>query len=442
MKKKEIVDYKEFLQLAKKNENHITTFKYFNGRLLEFKTGNFSYKYICETSVLTPNKFVEFLGFKNYSYFIHSKFSKLQDFAPTEEEVLKWWGGYFGGLINVNEEKINDYVGTGEVFKFYDYDINQAYLKELTNFLPTKFVTTISIEDFEDMKEVDKIPYFFFFEIELKEMKTEYFKLFGRIRKSCESFDFLNSKQQKNIIVSEKRLNLISQIYFKDFEIKKVFVFERHKYKFYENIVTEYLKIKNNYGKEFKENALRLYGTLGQIFKWKPTEIHFAKNGDLLCNSEKEINWKASPQIAMWVADCVAEKLFHIIFTNKDKIISWNTDGLVSTEKLNLRISKKLGDWKYKEINGTAFLFNENGARVFFKTTSGELLCTDSVVEKKNEFYLENIFHYSNLNKGYVEKKKLTKINKNNIFKSKETYRSLFLREKLKEIIYTKGVEI
>ena len=218
----------------------------------------------------SPNKFVSLLGFENYSAFVNKKFSKLKEFAKAPGEVQKWYNGYFGGIVGVNRHIINDYVGNGEVFEFYDYDINKAYLYQLTQFLPTKFINEMSVEDFDKLNDVDKIGFAYFFEIEVSVVKSQFLKAIGKIKEIYKSFDFLNSKQGEKMIVSEKRLSLINQIYFKDYKIKKVFVFEMGKYKFYENILNKYCEVKDNYGQEFKKNALRLYGTFGQIYKYKP----------------------------------------------------------------------------------------------------------------------------------------------------------------------------
>ena len=229
MKKKSFVDYKEFLKVAFENKEKITDFKYFDNRLFSFKTGNLNCKYLFDNGVLTPNKFVSLLGFENYPAFVNKKFSKLKEFAKTPYEVQKWYNGYFGGIVGVNRHIINDYVGAGEVFEFYDYDINKAYLYQLTQFLPTKFVNEISVEEFNQLNDVDKIGFAYFFEIEVSTVKSQFLKAIGKIKEIYKSFDFLNSKQGEKMIVSEKRLSLINQIYFKDYEIKKVFVFEMGK---------------------------------------------------------------------------------------------------------------------------------------------------------------------------------------------------------------------
>ena len=430
MKKKTFVDYKEFLKVAFENKEKITDFKYFDNRLFSFKTGNLNCKYLFDNGVLTPNKFVSLLGFENYSAFINKKFSKLKEFAPTQHEAVKWYNGYFGGIVGVNRHIINDYVGAGEVFEFYDYDINKAYLYQLTQFLPTKFVTEMSVEDFNQLNDVDKIGFAYFFEIEVSTVKSQFLKAIGKIKEIYKSFDFLNSKQGEKMIVSEKRLSLINQIYFKDYEIKKVFVFETGKYKFYENILNKYCEVKDSYGPEFKKNALRLYGTFGQIYKYKPNKLTFDKDGNLLVNHKKEINFKSSPQVAMWVADCVATLLFDLISSNMDKIICWNTDGVTSTKPLNLQISKKPGKWKLHKITATPFLFNETGARLFFKDVkNNEIYGANNVVEENGKFYEVIELTHSNLHKGFVKEVYKSEIKKTIVFDEMKTFRNLILKD-------------
>ena len=151
MQKKEFVDYKEFLQFAFKNKDKITNFKYFSGRLYSFRTTNYNCKYIIDNGVITPNKFVSLLGFENYNAFVNKRFSKLKEFAQTKQDAKKWYCGFFGGLVGVNRHIVNNYVGNGEVFDFYDYDINKAYLHQLTQFIPTKFVKTLKVEEFNNL---------------------------------------------------------------------------------------------------------------------------------------------------------------------------------------------------------------------------------------------------------------------------------------------------
>ena len=238
------------------------------------------------------------------------------------------------------------------------------------------------------------------------------------------------------MVVSEKRLNLINQIYFKDYDIKKVFVFEKGKYRFYENILNRYCEVKNNYGDEFKKNALRLYGTLGQINKYTPDKFKFDWDGNLIVNYKHELNANASPHVAMWVADSVANRLFDIVQTNYDKVICWNTDGLTSIKPLGLQISKQPGKWKLKKITALPFLFNESGARLFFKDIkTNEIYGANNIIEKDNKFYEVLEFERSNLNKGFIKEYKLIEINKYLKFDNKNTLRNQILKEKfIKEI--------
>lgn len=437
MKKQEFINYKDFLQVAYKNKDKILNFKYYDNRLCSFKTNNLNCKFLFNNGVMTPNKFVKLLGFENYNAFINKKFSKLKEFAETQAQMQKWYNGYFGGLVGVNRHIVNNFVGNGEVFDFYDYDINKAYLYQLTQFLPTKFLKEISIEEFYNLTEIDKMPFFYFFEIEVTIIKTEFLKAIGKIKEVYKSFDFLNTKQGEKMVVSEKRLNLINQIYFRCYKIKKVFVFEKGRYKFYENILNKYCELKNNYGTEFKKNALRLYGTLGQINKYTPNKLDFDIEGNLIVNYKHEFNLNAMPQVAMWVADSVATILFDIISSNLDCVICWNTDGLTSTKPLGLQISKQCGKWKLKKIKALAFLFNETGARLFFKDIkTNEIYGANNIIEKDNKFFEIVEFEHSNLNKGFVKEIKMFEIKKELNFDEMKTFRNRILQEKfIKEVL-------
>ncbi len=434
---KNFVDYKKFLQEFKQDSKDVVKFHYFDGVLGSYRTPSKTCKYIYNKEILTPNKFCDLLGIKNYMGFVNSKFSKLKDFEKTEKDVLKWYNGYFGGLVGINRDNINKYVGSGEIFDIYDYDINKAYLYELTNFLPTKFKQKISYTEFKNKKPFEMEPYFLFFEIKVSKVGSQFMSCYGKIRSVYYMLDFLNcGKKCDNIIVSEKRLRLIQQIYLDKIEILNVYLFEKHKYCLYERILFEYLKIKDNMPDTFKQNALRLYGTLGQIKKYTPCGFSFAKNGDLLVNYNFEYNLKASPQVAMWVADSVAEKLFDIISANLDNVICWNTDGITSIKPLNLQLSKKPGKWKLNKFTGVAFLFNECGSRLFFKDIhNGQFVGAKNLIEKNGKIYECIEFKKTNINKGLVIYNKKIEIDKYMQFNKKNTFRNLIMREKfIKEI--------
>ena len=435
MHTKIFTDYKKFLEYAKENKDALQNIKYFGGRLFSFNTKTYRCKYLIETNVETPNKFVKTLGFENYSAFVHKRFSHLKEFAENKD-VAKWFNGYFGGFIGINEKYINNYVGTGEVFTFYDYDINSAYLHALTQFLPTKFVKTITPEEFNQLNEFDKIPFIYFFELEFKTIQTRFLKAVGNTRKGFSSFDFLSSKQNENFICSEKRLSLINQIYFKQYTIKNIYVFERGKFKFYNAILTEYLRQKEFQTADFKKNAMRLYGTFGQIYKYTPKELYFEENGDLKIKSKCVINWESSPQVAMFVADIVAEKLFNIITANFENIVSWCVDGFVSTRKINVKLSKRGGDWKMKKIHGLPYLIAEGGKRIVYKDIdTGEIFGSDCITDKGNYLLESVMLEYSNLHKGFVKKIKKYKIEKNITFDWFKSFRGLIWRDNFYENI-------
>ena len=426
MKTEKYYNYIEFLQKAKEFEKEAKDIHFYDNILFSFKVKSGQrYKYIYNNEVIQPNKFVSMLGFNGYNAFIKKRFSKLKDFS-TEKEVNYWYGGYFGGLIGVNHNIVNDYIGTGEISTFYDYDINSAYLHTLTGFLPTKFVKKMKLNEFSSLNEMDKIPYFYFFKIELQEFTGKYLKIFGRLKQSYSMFDFLNVKQEKNIIVSEKRFSLINQIYMRGVcEIKEVYVFEKEKFAFYKNIVNEYLSKKNDLGKVFKKNALRLYGSLGQIYRYEATKMFFDKKDILQVYKKKLINFECSPQIAMWVADSVAETLFNLISQNLKSVICFNTDGMTSICPLKLRISKRAGEWKFKKIKGVAFLLNSTGKRLFFKDVeNNEIVGGNNIYENDGKFYENFTFTFSKYRKGLVKEDILTEIERLNKFDINNTFRS------------------
>lgn len=237
------------------------------------------------------------------------------------------------------------------------------------------------------------------------------------------------------MIVSALRLDLIKQIYFYDFKIVKVYQFETKRFMFYKNILNAYCEKKNELGDDFKRNALRLYGTLGQIYKKEVKKLNFEKSGLITAEYDTIINEKASPQVAMWVADSVAYKLFDIISHNLDKVISWNTDGFTSTQPIKVRLGTQGGKWKLNKIVGTPFLFDDNSCRVFYKdVNTNKIFGGDTIVDKSGYFEFYQEFKYSNLKEGYQTKKVKTKILPNIKFNRLKTFRNIVLIERLKEL--------
>lgn len=441
MHKKIFTNYIEFLQFAFLHKDDLRNISFASNRLLKFSTKTYRCEFTFDTGGLSPNKFAKELGVQNYSSFVHCCLSKIKDFE-TKDNFKLWKNGFFGGLIGINQDIINKYCGSGEINTFFDYDINSAYLYTLTEFLPTKFVKKITYEEYLQIKEIDKIPYIYFFEIEVNKYNGEFLSSIGTIRQKYKHFDFLNSKQSNEMIVSEKRLSLIQQIYFTSGITKKsVYVFEKHKMSIYKKIVFEYMKQKNKLGANFKKNALKLYGCLGQLKKRKVESIGF--DNDILYVKQKEFwNEIASPQISMWVADSVAEKIFNIIDTNFDKILSWNTDGLTAISPLNLQIGKNAGQFKFNKIIGFPLLPTSESTRlVYFDIIKKDFAGSDCCVCENGRFFQQVTTGKSDLKKGYVEETRNYELKISTTFDSSKTLRSQIAKEKLKNIIYEKEVD-
>lgn len=404
MKKKTYTNYIDFIKKAQERQAIITSFNYYDGKLTKFKAGSMVYEYIDNsTQIYTPSKFVKLCGFNFYDAFLTKHFTKLRNLLQDKEDVQKWYGGYYGGFIGVNSDIINNYLCTGEPIDIYDYDINKAYLHALTGWLPTRLTKVMTYAEYENISNYDKVIYFYFFEITLKEYEFNngFLKCFGNLRGTYKDFDFLTTKQYKNIIVSEKRLSLINQIYFKDYTINKVYQFERGKYRLYEKILEEYQNIKDFYPETLKKDALRLYGTLGQIYKKKYDKLWF-EDGILHVTSHKEVNYNCSPQVAMWVADSVAEKLFNVVNDNKYKVLSWNTDGVTAIAPLPLQVSKNAGKWKLNHFRGLPFLLSSNTPRVFYENIdTGEFIGAKTIKKKGDMFENCIEMRYTHIDRGY-----------------------------------------
>lgn len=146
-----------------------------------------------------------------------------------------------------------------------------------------------------------------------------------------------------------------------------------------------------------------LYGSLGQIYNKKNTSLRWEGNR-LYINSARTINYNSKPYIAMYVADTVALKLFEIITTNYDSIVSWNTDGLVSTKPLPLPISSRAGLWKCKAFSGIPILLDTVGKMVVYVDTSGNFYGAKNVYKNGEKIYMFTNIQYTHLKKGYVQK--------------------------------------
>lgn len=467
--KKVFVDYKQFLFFAMKHIDELKNIEIVDNMLLKYCTKSYRCSYPFDTGNMTPSAFCRELGIQKYSSFVFCFFSKLKDFAENDYDVSLWKNGFFGGLIGLNYRIANKYLGTGEINEFYDYDINSAYLTALTDFLPSKFVKKISYEEYSKLKEIDKIPYYYFFDVTLPYWQGDYNKLIMEIRPRYKYFDFLQSKQSEHMIISEKRLNLIKQIYFaKDIVYGDVYIFERHKASIYTRILAEYLKQKGTKPKAFKKNALKLYGCLGKIYNKKISKIDFTYlyneetyyygednynnvyiprlieecgwdiDYELSYSYERSINWTCSPQVSMWVADSIAEKLFNIIDTNYDSIISWNTDGLTSIKPLNLKIGKRGGQWKTKKIVGMPLLQTESSTHVFYYDylTSSFIGADSMIMENGNIYQIVNT-HKSSIKYGYETIENRYTISPKTAFNPQQTFRYLLKKEKLlTEVLY------
>ena len=298
----------------------------------------------------------------------------------------------------------------------------------------------MTIEEYNQLNELDKMPYIYFFDISLKSYKTyiQKFKLIGDIKGVYNCFDFLNSKNISDIIVSEARLSLINQVYFNNYNINKVYVFEQHKSRFFETILQRYMDLKSTRDKNFKKNALKLYGSFGKIYNKKDKDIFF-ENGILKSTQEVTVNYNSSPQIAMYIADTVALRLFEIISANLDKIIAWNTDGCTAVAPVKVRIGRQPGYFKLKKIKGCAFLTSQDGARIFIKDIlDNKIYLSDSIIEKNNKFYQQTSFRYSSIKKGYTEATTRIEIKKTYKYDYSKSYRAIakqeiFKREVLRE---------
>lgn len=404
MQKKVFDNYLEFIEYSKKYEKDITNIKYREGRLLEYNTK--SYKCICpfSSSTLPPNAFVRELGIQNYSTFLHFNFTKLKEMTSSDREVERWKSGYFGGLIGINSKIINNYVGTGEYNTFYDYDINSAYMYQLTRPIPYNLSKVMLPPEYDALQGIDKYGKIYFFEIKIERVvEGEYYKALGIIKDIYSDFDFLEPKTNNIMVVSEVRLELINRVYHKScYKILRVFEFDAKKFSIYQKILDNYMELKKD-NSIIKKNGLMLYGSLGQIYNKKNTSLRWEGNR-LYINSARTINYNSKPYIAMYVADTVALKLFEIITTNYDSIVSWNTDGLVSTKPLPLPISSRAGLWKCKAFSGIPILLDTVGKMVVYVDTSGNFYGAKNVYKNGEKIYMFTNIQYTHLKKGYVQK--------------------------------------
>ena len=437
MQAKVFDNYVEFLEYSKKHQEKITNIKYREGRLLAYNTS--SYRCSCPFSfnTLAPNAFVKELGIDRYSAFLHFNFDKLKDITDSSVEVSRWKYGYFGGLIGLNSKIINRYVGTGEYNKFYDYDINSAYMYQLTRPIPYKLSNIYLPVEYDRLTGIDKYGKVYFFEIVIEKVTIgEYYTALGVIKDIYSDFDFLESKNNNTMVVSEYRLELINRVYHKNcYKILRVFEFDAKKFSMYKKILDRYTELKKD-NDTIKKNGLMLYGSLGQIYLKKNNSLRWEGNR-LYINTTTSINWNSKPYIAMYVADAVALRLFEIITANYDNIVSWNTDGLVSTKPLKLPISNKAGLWKCKEFTGMPILLDECGKTVIYIDKNEKFYGAKCCYKGLSKIFMYTILNYSHLQKGYVSKVCKLKLDTEMQFNKYGRLRVQILREKFKREILT-----
>ena len=428
MKAKSFTSYKEFIKYMVDNLASVSGVKELEGRIYKYHTKSYSCSYPLESESLTPNKFCESLGISNYQAFKHFKLDTLRRLPNYEPSLWKY--GYFGGLVGLNSELVNKYVGTGEITNFYDYDINSAYLTALTDYLPTRFKRTLTPFEFAKLSEFDKVENMYFFKIEIPQERVFFFNILGDIRPNMVDFDFLATKPNATMIVSELRLSLINQVYKPNYKILEVYEFEKHKHYMYKNILDRYIALKGSKGKEFKRDALKLYGSLGQIYRRKIKSLII--DGDLIrYRTEEEVNLDSSPQVAMWVADSVAVRLFEIIQSNKDKILSWNTDGFTAIAPIKgIKHTTKPGGWKVRKITGTAHITSEDASRVLYHDIhSNEWIGSNTIEEHKGKLCEYADIGYTSIKRGYVIKRRYVALNLSQQYDPSSTYRALWLKE-------------
>ena len=160
------------------------------------------------------------------------------------------------------------------------------------------------------------------------------------------------------------------------YHIEKDYYTEKPFYNLIHDLYNERLKAKDN-GDEielvYKVILNSIYGvTLNTIMKKilsdYETDLYELKDGKLLFYEKQYIATNMyNPVFGTYITAGTRAKIFSDFGKNAEKIISINTDGVYMTNTSNVSISKKLGEYGYKNLNklmvmgsGRYFLLNNN----------------------------------------------------------------------------------
>lgn len=281
--------------------------------------------------------------------------------------------GYFSGMIGTYDRGIRVYEKHADEYDLYDVDFNAAYPYCFKMPLPTgRFYTA---QEWENVKD-NYVTSMKFYQIKVKTIENQ-FGVFVPPQPYIEyrDFDFLLQKTRSNMIVSEKRLSLIRQIYGNDaFVITREYICPTKIYlkladfaqQLYDDIQAAKAANDTVRATELKVALNSLVGNFGRRDESKDIKrLRLIDNGiikDVITVEWTEAKEKEQQNylpLAMVINDITARRLFDMMTDENALRLCYNTDGGIVALRKGCRIvtSGKMGRLKATKIHLPKFYY-------------------------------------------------------------------------------------
>ena len=455
------LEEKEFFNQIYNNINDIVDVKLNSGKIYRYTLKETRYK----TDKQDKKGLFDMLDYKDFLKVTKQRFW-------TNDGLLR--NGYFSGLIGTNDYNIERYKNNAKDYDLYDVDFNSAYPFCLK--LPMPFGKFYTVAEWQKVKN-EFTSHMFFYEIKLKTIIND-FDIFLAVEPFIEynDFDFLVSKTNSSMIVSEQRLNLINTVYGKDiYIIKKTYVCATKIYlklaEFAEKLYKKIQQTKRNKDTEnflnFKVALNSLIGNFGRRDETKKIDKLRLINNDIIADviavEYTKAEYKQNQNyllLSMVVNDITACRLFNLMSNTNVLRLCYNTDGGIIAVKKGTQIetSKSIGMLKANKIYKPLFyyctlLYNRpliydfknnkvyNSKAITYDLQKDNFICNEKIgLNTKNGFIeYENIFDvavekYKKFN--FRQNEILLKLSNNKIYKKLKDFKQSDIQKELLKDTY------
>lgn len=357
---------------------------------------------------------------------------KLFDFFPYEDFLRvarqRFWerddtlrNGYFSGLIGTHDGNIFKYQQHRDEYDVFDVDFNAAYPYCFK--LPLPFGRFYTPDEWLTVRDKFK-SYMRFFEVKIKTIPNRY-NVFVPPPPFVEyaDLDFLLTRSDSVMVISEYRLNLIRQIYGDNafvvmrewFCATKIYVkLKRFAQKMYDEIQTAkadgdvervlWLKVALN-------SLVGQFGRRDESRKIKGLKrVKNSVYSDVIMIEWEKPTWKRQPNylpLAMVINDITARRLVDLLANPNVLRLSYNTDGAVVAIRKNVRIvtSKAIGRLKAERIIAPKFYYTStlyNRPLVYDTATSKTYNQNNVIYDDANKRFLASETYRVNTGHGFI----------------------------------------